>query len=70
MLAERNIAEEWVERTIAAPDEIQEPEVGVRHYMKRIPEHGERWLRVVVNTTVEPPRGITAFFDRRLKKTP
>jgi hypothetical protein len=37
MLAERNIAEEWVERTIAAPDEIQEPEVDVRHYIKRIP---------------------------------
>ena len=39
---------------------------GTRHFIKQIPEYGNRWLRVVVNVEVTPKKRITAFFDRRL----
>jgi hypothetical protein len=38
------------------------------HYIKAIPEHGGRFLRVVINHQVEPPRVVTLFFDRRLRR--
>jgi len=37
------------------------------HYLKRIQDFGDRWLRVVVNPNVEPNRVVTVFFDRRVK---
>ncbi len=67
-LQERNIPEEWLWRTINSPDRT---EVGLddnNHYIKSIPEHGERFLRVVVNPHVTPKRIVTVFFDRRLKR--
>ena len=66
MLRERDIPEEWLWRTINMPDRT---EIGVdnnTHYMKSIPEHGGRFLRVVVNHHVGPSRVVTLFFDRRL----
>jgi hypothetical protein len=38
------------------------------HYIKAIPEHGERFLRVIVNHHVTPKRVVTLFFDRRLRR--
>jgi hypothetical protein len=38
------------------------------HVLRRIPERGNRALRVVSNHTVDPPRMVTAFFDRRLEE--
>jgi hypothetical protein len=37
----------------------------LRHALGRIPEHGDRILRVVYNTTIEPWSVVTAFFDRK-----
>ena len=68
MLAERGIERGWVERTVFAPDRIEDRDDGTRHYLGRIPEYGNRWLRVVVNIAVEPERRVTAFFDRRLRR--
>lgn len=34
---------------------------------RKIPEFGGRVLRVAVNTTVEPNRVISVFFDRQMK---
>ncbi len=68
MLRERNIPEAWVRGTMHAPDRT---EVGVdhnTHYIKAIPEHGGRFLRVVVNPHVTPKRIVTVFFDRRLRR--
>ena len=67
MLRERGIQEEWVERTVSQPESIEDREDGTRHYLRRIPEFEGRWLRVVVNVTVEPAARVTAFFDRRLR---
>jgi len=27
-----------------------------------------RWLRLVINEKLDPAKGVTAFFDRRLRK--
>lgn len=68
MLIERSIRLEWTDEAVAEPDRIEESADGTRHYLKQIPEHGNRWLRVVVNPEVEPPVRVTAFFDRRLRR--
>jgi len=69
MLEERNIHRDWIDQALAAPDDAMDIEDGTRHYIKKIPEYGNRWLRVVVNVRVNPNRAVTAFFDRRLRRT-
>jgi hypothetical protein len=70
MMRERNIPEEWVRRAIDDPDRIEIGSEGNTHYIKAIPEHGGRFLRVVVNPRVKPNRVVTLFFDRRLRRKP
>ena len=68
MLEEMSIQAEWIDRTIKIPDLKENHADSTTHFIKQIPEHGNRWLRVVVNVGVEPNRVVTAFFDRRLRK--
>ena len=68
-MMEREIAIEWVERTLAAPD-LRAPDpddADVERLYRKIPEFGGRVLRVAVNTTVEPNRVVSVFFDRQMK---
>lgn len=69
MMAERNIPEEWVQITVVAPalriPDPNDPEV--ERFFRRIPEFGDRVLRVAVNTNVTPWRVVSAFFDRGMK---
>jgi len=67
MMQERMIQEDWVTSTISAPDKTEERRDDERHYLKRIPEPEGRFLRVIVNHSVHPPRVITVFFDRRVQ---
>ena len=69
MLEERNIHREWVEKALQFPDNIEDHEDGTRHFIKQFPEYQNRWLRVVINVKTKPNRAVTAFFDRRLRKT-
>ena len=39
----------------------------VERLYRKIPEFGGRVLRVAVNTTVEPNRVVSVFFDRQMK---
>jgi hypothetical protein len=68
-LAEREVAIEWVERTLAAPElRLPDPDdAAVERCFRKIPEFGGRVLRVAVNTTVEPNRVVSVFFDRQMK---
>jgi Domain of unknown function (DUF4258) len=66
MLLERQIDRSWVERAISEPGRIEGPGDGTRHYLHRITERGERWLCVIVNVSVQPPRAVTVF-DPRLR---
>jgi hypothetical protein len=65
-LEERAIAMAWVERVVLAPQWLEpdrdDPEL--LHALGRIPEHGDRVLRVIYNDTVRPRRLVTAYFDR------
>ena len=69
MLRERNIDPGWANNAIANPDRIENRDDGTRHYLKQIPEYGNRWLRVIVNPMRTLPARITAFFDRRLGRS-
>jgi len=66
MVQERNIPEEWVQRTLNSPDRTETAEDGTIHYIKAIREREGRFLRVVVNPRMTPKRVITVFLDRRL----
>lgn len=59
---------EMVDLALAVPDRTEEMEDGTKHFLKQFETEGERWLRVVVNIKSEPPKRITAFFDRRLRR--
>ena len=69
VLRERCISVEWMERTLARPElVIQDPDdPSVKRHFMRIPEFGNRVLRVAVNTMVEPNRVVSVFFDRTMK---
>lgn len=66
MLRERSISEQWVRLAIQSPDRVDVGEDSSLHYAKAIPEHGGRFLHVVVNPHTTPQRVVTVFFDRRL----
>ena len=68
-LAEREIPVEWLERTLAEPElTLPDPDdAEVERRFRKIPEFGGRVLRVAVNTTVEPVRIVSVFFDRTMK---
>lgn len=67
--AERGIPTEWIERVLDNPERTEpdtdDPEL--THRLTRIPEHGNRVLRVVVNEQADPLRVVTAYFDRKMK---
>lgn len=67
MLIERSIERDWIERTIATPDIVEsDPDrPDVFRAFKRIPERGDRLLRVAYVRTGETVRVVTAFFDRK-----
>ena len=69
MLKEREISMEMVNKTMTIPDKTEERKDGTKHYLKLFNVNGGRWLRVVINIKSDPPRRITAFFDRRLRRT-
>jgi hypothetical protein len=69
VLTEREIPVKWLERTLAAPELVlpDPDDARVERRYRRIPEFGGRVLRVAVNTTVEPKRVVSVFFDRQMK---
>ena len=69
MLNERNISTEWVSQVLDTPDKVEIKEDGTVHYLKKITEYSNRWLRVVVNESITPNKLVTAFFDRRLRRS-
>lgn len=71
VLIERGIKRDWVERTLAEPDETRPDarDKSLVHHLRVIPEHGNRVLRIVVNETVDPRRIVTIFFDRRERRS-
>jgi hypothetical protein len=71
-IAKRRIEPEWVGRVLSGPERVEQhaSDPALRHALARIPERGNRVLRVVYNVDVNPPRVVTAYFDRRQRGKP
>lgn len=71
VIAERGINLQWIERVLSNPERTEDgkDDAALRHALGRIPEHGNRVLRVVYNGSVEPVRVVTVYFDRTLRNT-
>ena len=69
VMEERTIRSEWVERVVAEPTmRVPDPnDSEVERFFRRIPERGDRVLRVAVNTRVAPWRVLSVFFDRGMR---
>ena len=59
----------WVELVVTEPGlRMSDPnDSEVERFFRRIPEYGNRVLRVAVNTHVAPWRVVTVFFDRSMR---
>jgi hypothetical protein len=66
-LEKRHIGLKWVERAFDSPEAIEADPLDpdLEHRLARIPDWGNRVLRVIINGNAVPPRIVTAFFDRR-----
>jgi len=65
----RAIDPSWVNQTLAEP-ELRQPDPDdptVERFFRRIPARDNRVMRVAANTTVEPARVVSVFFDRTMK---
>ncbi len=72
VIAERQIEPEWIGRVLAQPERSEQDsaDASLTHALARIEERDLRVLRVVYNASVDPPRVITAYFDRRQRGKP
>jgi uncharacterized protein DUF4258 len=70
MLAEREIDRAWVLATVSNPEAVENDPLrdGVMRAYRRIPEHGNRYLRVAYVPTTNSIRVLTVFFDRRRRR--
>ena len=68
MLEQRHIKEALVFSAIENPDRVEDLDDDTRHYLKKIDENNNKWLRIIVNVKVQPNKCVTAFFDRRLRR--
>jgi hypothetical protein len=66
VIAEREINPDWVEFVLQHPNyQLADDDDGsLTQYFARIADHGNRLLRVVVNTEAVPNRVVTCYFDR------
>lgn len=66
---EREIDLSWIELTIADPDRSEPDPLrpGVERRFRRIPEFGDRILRVALVESPAEIRILTAFFDRKAR---
>ena len=68
-VGERELDMDWLESTVRRPDwAVADPRrAGVERRFRRIPEFGDRVLRVACYETATEIRIMTVFFDRRAK---
>ena len=66
VIEEREILIEWVVQTLKKPERLEDDinDSLLCHALAKIPEHGNRVLRVVYNKSTTPWRIVTVYFDR------
>ena len=69
MLKERGILAAWAS-ALAAPESVEPDRLdpSLQHALGRIPDHGNRVLRVVFDPSTSPVRLVTVFFDRKASR--
>ena len=65
VLKERSIPAALIKRALAKPEKTEEHSDGTKHFLKRISEQGNRWLRVVINVAVEPNNEVTGVIGAK-----
>ena len=72
VIADREIDVAWLERALTRPERVETDRFNpsLEHALVRIPERGDRVLRVVYNPSHKPPRVVTMHFDRRQRGKP
>jgi hypothetical protein len=67
VLEKRLISIAWMEEALTKPEltEADPVDPDLEHRLVRIPEFGNRVLRVIINGRRRPPLVVTVFFDRR-----
>ena len=60
---------EWVDRVLEQPERViaDENDGDLEHCLARIPEYGNRVLRVIVNRVSNPQKIVTFYFDRNVR---
>ena len=68
-MREREISREWVAATMDHPEStlVHRDDPVLMRALRRIPEFGNRVLRVVYNHAKEPHHVVTVYFDRTLR---
>ncbi len=66
VLAERDIPMAWIARVLEHPERTEpaRTDSALIHALGRIPEFGNRVLRVIYNDTMVPKRIVTAYCER------
>jgi hypothetical protein len=66
-LEKRLIPIAWVEQALTKPEvtEADPLDPDLEHRLARIPQFGNRVLRVIINSKRMPPLVVTVYFDRR-----
>ena len=66
----RGISPSWIACVLAKPIALMEDKEDptLRHALGRIPERGDKILRVIYNETVQPWCVVTAFIDRKASR--
>ena len=68
-LLERQIQLKWIAKTFSQPQKVESDrlDINLEHRLLRIEEFDGRFLRVIINKSLTPPRIVTAYFDRGMK---
>lgn len=71
VIAERGINLTWIEGVLEHPlrTERDRTDHELRHALGRIPDYGDRVLRVIYNDATTPWLIVTAYFDRSMRDT-
>ena len=67
VVAERAIELRWITRVLRQPERTERDpyDPSLTHALASIEERDQRVLRVVYNSSADPVRVVTAYFDRR-----
>ena len=70
VISQREIPMEWIEKILSNPEKIEKDrhDDELSHHLGKIPEFGNRILRVVFNDTESPVIIVTVYFDRDMRR--